>query len=160
MSQVTFNVAEQGHIVPIIFPVDGNAGSPVTAQGFSMAAWRHASIIVALAVGATPTSILLVASTAASAGTTTALPFNYYACLTASGDVLGARTAIAATGITSVSATDKVLYVIEIDSAELPDGKPYLQLQLTVPGSSELVGAFAILSGARNLGYPQATVLV
>ncbi len=151
---------EQGHIVQAIAPVDGNAGAPVTALGFSMANWRHASIIVNFGVTAgTPTSILLVASTAASGGTTVALPFAYHACTTAGGDVMGTRTPVAATGITTISTNNGILYVIEIDAAELPDGKPYLQLQVTLPASSNLVSATAILSGARHAGYPQATVL-
>lgn len=158
---IGFNISEAGHIVNLIPPVDGNAGAPVTCQGFKMDKYDHASIIVQLGVtAAAPTSILLVSSTAASSGTTTALPFRSYAQVTTgtSNDVLVGPTANAATGITSVTAADKVFYVIEIDSTELPDGQPYLQLQVTCPASSILVSAVAILSAGRFQYQGSATV--
>lgn len=158
---IGFNVSEAGHVVNLIPPVDGNAGAPVSAQGFSMKGHAHASIIIQFGVtAAAPTSIILNASTAASAGTTTALPFRYYAQTTAgkSNDVLTGPTLVAATGITSVSAADGIFYVIEIDAAELPDGSPYLQLALTNPASGALNSAVAILSGARNAYQSSATV--
>lgn len=158
---IGFNVSEAGHIINLIPPVDGNAGAPVSAQGFSMKGYEHASIIIQLGVtAAAPTSILLYASTAASAGTRTALPFRYYAQTTAgkSNDVLAGPTTVAATGITSVSAADGIFYVIEVDAAELPDGSPYLQLDLTNPASSCLNSAVAILSGGRQQFQGSPTV--
>jgi hypothetical protein len=156
-----FPISEAAHIVNVIPPVDGNAGAPVTAQGFSLRGYAHATIIIQLGVtGGTPTSILLNASTAASAGTTTALPFSYYpqTVAGASKDTLGVRTSVAATGITTITANDNVFYVIEVDAAELPDGSPYLQLAVTMPASSNLVSAVAILSGARNAFVSSPTV--
>lgn len=151
---IGFNVSEAGHIVNLIPPVDGNAGSPVTCQGFSMKNFAHASIIIQLgATAAAPTSIILVASTAVSGGTPTQLAFRYYSQTTAgtaSDQLTGPTTAVAATGIAAPTANDKVFYTIEIDSTELPDGSPYLQLQVTEPASSNLVSAVAILSGSRQ----------
>lgn len=159
---IGFNVSEAGHVVNLIPPVDGNAGAPVGAQGFSMKGYDHASIIVQLGVtAAAPTSILLVSSTAASAGTTTQLPFRYYSQTTAgkSNDVLsGPLVAVAASGIASPSNNDGIFYVIEVDSAELPDGQPYLQLQVTNPASSILVSAVAILSAGRQQYQGSPTV--
>lgn len=158
---IGFHVSEAGHPVQLIAPVDGNAGAPVTCQGFKMDKYDHASIVIQLGVtAAAPTSILLVSSTAASAGTTTALPFRYYAQTTAgtANDVLVGPTTVAATGITAVSAADKIFYVIEIDSTELPDGQPYLQLQITCPASSILVSAMAYLSAGRFQYQGSATV--
>jgi len=159
---IGLNVSEAGHIVNLIPPVDGNAGAPVTAQGFSMKGWDHVSIIIQLGVtAAAPTSIILVSSTAASAGTTTQLAFRYYSQTTAgaSKDVLtGPTVAVAATGIASPTANDNVFYVIELDSTELPDGQPYLQLQITNPSSSILNSAVAILSAGRQQYQGSASV--
>lgn len=152
---IGFNVSEAGHIVNLIPPVDGNAGAPVAAQGFSMKGYDHVSIIIQLGVtAAAPTSILLVSSTAASAGTTTQLAFRYYSQTTAgaSKDVFtaGPTVAVAATGIATPTGNDNVFYTIELDSSELPDGQPYLQLQVTNPASSVLMSAVAILSAGRQ----------
>lgn len=159
---IGFNISEAGHIVSLIPPVDGNNGAPVTSQGFSMKGHAHASIIIALGVtAAAPTSILLVSSTAASAGTTTQLAFRYYSqtIAGASHDVLtGPTVAVASAGIAAPSANDNIFYTIEIDSSELPDGQPYLQLQVTNPATSALVSAFAILSGGRQQFQGSPTV--
>lgn len=157
-----FNVSEQGHIVNVIPPVDGNAGAPVSAQGFSMKGYDHASIIVQIGVTtAAPTSIILVSSTAASAGTTTQLAFRYYSQTVAgkSQDVVtGPLVAVPATGIASPSAADGIFYVIELDAEELPDGQPYLQLQITCAASSFLVSAVAVLSAGRQQYQGSPTV--
>lgn len=157
-----FNVSEAGHVVNLIPPVDGNAGAPVGAQGFSMKGHAHASIILQLGVtAAAPTSIILVSSTAASGGSTTQLAFRYYSQTTAgkSNDVLtGPTVAVASVGIATPSAADNIFYVIEIDSSELPDGQPYLQLQLTNPASGALNSAVAILSGGRQQFQGSPTV--
>lgn len=159
-----FNVSEAGHVVNLIPPVDGNAGAPVSAQGFSMKKHAHASILIQLGVtAAAPTSIILVSSTAVTGGTTTQLAFRYYSQTTAGKDkdVLSGPFVVAdaSVGIPSPSANDGIFYVIEIDSAELPDGQPYLQLQVTNPSSSVLIAASAILSGGRNqyAGSPTVT---
>ncbi len=159
---IGFNVSEAGHVVNVIPPVDGNAGAPVTAQGFHMKGHAHASIIVQIGVSAAAaTSIILVSSTAVTAGTTTQLPFRYYSQTTAgkSNDVVtGPTIAVAATGIATPTAADGVFYVIELDAAELPDGQPYLQLQVTCAASGFLLSAVAILSGARNAYQGSATI--
>lgn len=144
-------IAEAGHVINVIPPVDGNAGAPVTAQGFSMRGYNHATIIVQLGVtAAAPTSIILKAAPTL-AGSQTAIGFRA-AAQTGSGasqDVLGALTAYASTGITAVTSNSKTFYVIEIDASELPDGSPWLFLALTNPASSVLCSAVAILSHGR-----------
>lgn len=159
-----FNISEAGHIVNLIPPVDGNNGAPVTAQAFSMKGWDHVSIILQLGVtAAAPTSIVL-KSAATAGGSGTAFNFNYYAmnpiASGPSNDVLGSKstTVTASTGIPSPTAIDNVFYVIEIDSAELPDGSPYVQLCVTNPASSVLMSAVAVLSAGRFQGVGSPTV--
>lgn len=162
-----FNISEAGHVINLIPPVDGNAGAPVTCTRFSMKNWAHASIIVQLgATAGTPTSILLAAYTLASGGTRTAIGFRYYSQLTAgaTNDVLSGPTAVAATGLTTVTPNDNTFYTIELDASELSAvteagvaESPYVQVEVTMPGSSNLVSAVAILSGGRNQYQGSAT---
>lgn len=164
---IGFNCSEAGHIINVIPPVDGNAGAPVTNQRFSMKGYDHASIIIQLGVtGGTPTSILLSACTAATGGTATHIGFRYYSQTTAgaSNDVLSAPTVVAATGITTVTTNDNTFYVIEIDSPELDAvvnaggaESPYLQVEITMPASSNLVSCVAILSAGRQQYQSSAT---
>jgi len=148
-------IAEQGHIVNILPPVDVTGGKK--AQAVSMKNYQHATIILQVGVSAAAvTAILLQAGSATAAigsdvANNVALPFSYYAQVTAGADkdVLSARTSVASTGITAPSANDGIFYVIEVDANELPDGKPYLQLLITNGANSVIGSAVCILSGAR-----------
>lgn len=163
-----WNISEGGHVINLIPPVDGNAGAPVTCQRFSMKGWQHCSIIIQLGVTAgTPTSILLSAYTLASGGTRTAIGFREYKQTTSgtSNDVLSGPTVLTATGDTAISANDNIFYTIELDDAELQtvvenggSESPYVQLEITMPASSNLVSAVAILSGGRQQYQGSATV--
>jgi hypothetical protein len=147
-------VAEQGHVVQVLAPVDITGGK--VCQAFKMAKYQHATIIVEIGVSAAAfTKIIVSAGTATAAVGTpvagaTAIPFAIYKQETAgeANDVLGARTAVAAAGYTP-SANDGIFYVIEIDGNELPDGSPYVQLSLTNGSNSVIASAIAILTGAR-----------
>ena len=66
-----FNVSEAGHVVNIIPPVDITGGK--IAQAFSMAGYKHASIVIQIGVSAAaPTAIILSVGTA-TAGVGTAV---------------------------------------------------------------------------------------
>lgn len=142
-----FVLSEMGHVVQALAPVDITGGK--TGQAFSMKNYKHASILVLIGVSAAAfTKILLNACTDAAGDNPTALPFEIYTQETAAGDVLSARTDVAAAGYTP-SANDGIFYVIEIDASELPQGSPYLQVQLTNGVNSVIAACVAILSGAR-----------
>src|SRR5437879_5868343 len=111
-------LAEQGHVVNILAPVDITGGK--TAQAFSTANYQHVTIIVQIGVSAAAfTKILVNQCTDASGSNPVAIPFAIYKQETAGAvnDVLGARTAVAAAGYTP-SANDGIFYVIEIDASE------------------------------------------
>jgi hypothetical protein len=154
MSRKGFVVAEEGHLVNILPPVDITGGT--TSQAFSMKKYQHATIIIQIGVSAAaPTKIIVQSGTATAAiGATVAgnvaMAFAIYTQETAgaSHDVLSARTAVAAAGYTP-SANDGIFYVIEIDGNELPDGAPWVQLSLTNGVNSVIASAVAVLSGAR-----------
>jgi hypothetical protein len=71
---------------------------------------------------------------------------------------LGAATAVAAAG-TTPSANDNIMYVIEVDAAEMGDGYTTLELSLTNGVNSVIASAIAILSGSRYAGDQNATAI-
>lgn len=150
-------LAERGHFVNVWSPKDVNAG--VTGDRFTMKNYRHATIYLSIGVSAgAATKIFVKNCTAASAGTATAIAYNYYVEDTAAGDVLGARTAIAATGVTP-SANDNIFYVIEIDAEELTNGYEWVEISMTNAAQSVLSGCVAILTGARYGKTESPTVI-
>ena len=141
------NLAERGHIVNILSPIDITGGK--TGDVFSMAKYSHATIIVQIGVSAAAFTKILVNECTDFAGAgATAIAFNVYKEETAAGDTLGARTAVAAAGLTP-SANDTIMYVIELDASELTEDSHFVQLSLTNTTNSVIASAVAILTGAR-----------
>jgi hypothetical protein len=154
-----FVIAEEGHVVQIVAPVDITGG--FTGVRFSMANYQHASIIVMIGASAAAfTALLLKNCTLASGGTATAIPFSIYKQETAgaSHDVLGARTAVTSAGY-APSANDGIFYVIELDANELADGFNWVELSATNGTNSVIASAVAILSGSRYAESASPTVL-
>lgn len=152
-----FHVAQEGHVVNILPPVDitGGADSDV----FSMQNYSHASIILQVGVSAAAfTKIILQACDDFVPTNTEDIPFTLFAEETAAGDTLGAKEAVAAAGKTPAAA-DGITYVIEIDADELPEGKPNLRLSLTNGANSVIASAVVILSGSRYAGDQNATAI-
>jgi hypothetical protein len=150
-------VAEAGHVVNVLPPIDISGGK----QGdiFHMKDHAHATIIVQVGVSAAAfTKIILNSCDDVSATNAAAMAFFVYKEEAAAGDTLGARTAVAATGLTP-SANDNIMYVIEVDAAELPQTQQYLQLSLTNTTNSVIASAIAILSGSRYGEEQSRTVI-
>ena len=154
-------IAESGHVINLLPPVDVNGGAPVTIPGFSMKGWNHVSILLGLGVQAAPLTSILLKAAATPTGVGTSIPFSIYKQegSGASQDVLGPRVAVTSAGFTTPSGNNKIFYVIELDAAELPDGLPYCQLVITAPASSILMSAFAILQFGRHQFAMNPTVL-
>ncbi|WP_201319147.1 hypothetical protein [Paenibacillus sp. EPM92] len=152
-----FNIAEVGHVVNLLPPVDITGGK--TGAVFSMANYGHATIIVQVGVSAAAfTKIILnECSNFAGAGAA-AIPFSIYKEETTLGDTLSAREDVLATGYTP-SANDNIFYVIELDGAALSEGKQFVQLSLTNGVNSVIASAVAILSGSRYAGDQSPTVI-
>jgi hypothetical protein len=156
-------LAETSHFVNILPPVDITGGAK--SQAFSMKNHGHATILFQIGVSAgAPTAIFVKYGTATAAvgsdvAGSTAMAFSIYKQETAgaANDILGARTAVTSAGYVP-SANDGIMYVIEVDAREIPDGNPYLQLVVTNAAQSVIASAVAILSGARFSGASQATV--
>lgn len=140
-------IAEQGHIVNALPPIDISGGA--TADVFSMENYGHATIIVQVGVSAAAfTKILVNECTSFAGANATAIAFNYYSETTAAGDTLSTRTAATTAGVTP-SANNNIFYVIELDASELSDGYNFVQVQLTNGTNSVIGSVVAILSGSR-----------
>jgi len=142
------NIAEMGHIVNVLPPVDINGGA--NGDVFSMENHGHATVIVQVGVSAAAfTKIIVNECTSLASAGATAIAFNAYKEETAAGDTLGSAVAVAAAGVTP-SANNSIFYVIEIDASALSDGSHFVQLSLTnASGNSVIASAVAVLSGSR-----------
>ncbi|KKM71629.1 hypothetical protein LCGC14_1428710 [marine sediment metagenome] len=153
-----FNIAEMGHIVNILPPIDITGG--VDADVFSMENYGHATIIIQIGVSSAAFTKIIVEECTAIDGTgATGIAHAIYKEETALGDTLGARVAALAAG-TTPSANDTIFYVIEIDARELSADSPFIQLSLTNGVNSVIASAVAILSGSRYGGDQSATAIV
>ena len=156
-----FNISEAGHVVPVVLPKNVTGGA--TGQAFSMKSAEHASIVISVgALAAQLGAVTLNQCTNVSGSGATAIPFRYYQQSTAgAGNDTFDTGPVAATsaGFTPPN-TPNVVYVIEIDSAELADGSPYLQLAIANGANADFASVVAILSGQRQQyrGNPSATV--
>ena len=151
------NIAEQCHVVNILPPVDISSG--VLSDIFSMKNFAHVTIIIQIGASAAAfTKIILNKGTTLVTGSGVAMAHNIYKEETALGDTLGERTAVLAAG-TTPSANDNIMYVIEVDAAELGEDYSTLELSLTNGVNSVIASAVAILSGARYAGDQNATAI-
>lgn len=144
-------LSEAAHFVNALPPKNISGGA--TSDRFNLKQHAHASIVVQIGVSAAAaTKILLNAYAASSGGVAEPIGYKLHAEETALGDTLGAKEDVTSAGKTP-SANDNIFYVIEIDSAELPEGKPWLEVQITNgSGNSVIASALAILTGARYAG--------
>lgn len=153
------NIAEMGHVVNIIPPVDITGGK--SADIFSMKNYGHATIIIQIGVSAAAAlKILLNECSDFSGSDRTAIPHKIYKEESAAGDTLSAAVAAAAAGETP-SANDNIFYVIELDARELSDARQFVELEITnASANSVIASAVAILSGSRYGGDQSATAIV
>ena len=153
-----FNIAEQGHDVNVLPPIDINGGA--VGDRFTMENHGHVSILVQIGVSAAAfTKIIVKECTLASGGTATAIAYSIYKEETAAGDTLGARTAVLAAGYTP-SANDTIMYRIEIDARELSEDTPWVEVSLTNASGNSVIAAISVqLSGARHGSEQSATAI-
>lgn len=162
-----WNLSEAGHCIPILLPQNVTGG--VNALIFSVAGAEHVSILILIGALAAQLGAITINACQAEAGTNpTAVPFRYYAQTTAGAgkDTLSGPTVATASGFTPPN-TPNLLYVIELDAAELDslgdsDGTdyPYLQVAFANGANADYVSAVAVLTGLRQQyrGNPTQTV--
>lgn len=146
----SLNIFEEAHVVNALPAIDATGG--VSSDIFSMANHRGANIIVALGVSAAAaTKILINACTDNTGAGREAIAYRAYREETAAGDSFSAVESVPAAGITP-SANDGIMYGIFIDAAELPDDKPWVEVQITNGANSVLASVVVILTGAGYVG--------
>lgn len=120
------------HVITALAPdADRFNGDPST-DIISLKNAGSALFVVSIGTGATGTATITASSSDdVSGSSTTAIPFSYRrVAATGTSDVPGDRTAATASGFTTTAASDQK-YLIEIQSADLPDDEPYVFLTLT-----------------------------
>jgi hypothetical protein len=159
-----FNIAEEGHVVPLFYPV--NVAGGATSECFSMREWEHVSIIICYGATADATTSITVKECTSKAGGGTLIAYDVYKCETtgaaANCDVLGVRVPAATVTTAGINPadTDNIFYVIEIDASQLSDGYEWLEvILLNAAANANLATGFAIFSGARYGGSASRTVL-
>lgn len=148
-------LAEQAHIVPIIYP-QGSAAATINSDIVSMKNASHCSIILTIGVQAGAFTAKIYAGADFS---TCDQAFNcaVYKEETTVSDTLGDRTAVVgATGV-ATAATNSIFYVFEVDAEDLPEGYPNIQLQLSALDNTTYVQAVAVLTGYAFQGKNQPT---
>jgi hypothetical protein len=152
-----FTIAEQGHIVNALPPLDIDAAAQTT-DALSMAEYSHVSFIIQLGVTGAAATVTVKESTDNSGSGATAIAFDYYAEETAAGDTLSARTTATSSGF-ATSTNDSVMYCIEINAEDLSDGSEWITVHLTDPGAATFGSVVAVLSGSRYAEVSSPTVL-
>ena len=149
-----FVIPEQGHIIPILYPISMNTIA-TEPDYVNMEGYGHMDIIIAL--GATNAGAVTFTLKYASSGSGgTAMAFYYYKEITASTDVLGARTLATTAGFAASNDTvSNTFYVISLDASELPDGYNFVGLVASGATTSTPGCAIGVLSGARY-GTPES----
>ena len=141
-----FVVAEMGHLVNALPPIDINGGAD--GDVFSMKDYRHVDLVVQQGVIAAATTLTIEECDDVTPSDSTAIAFNIYKEETGSGDTLGAKTAVTASGV-ALTTTNNTFYVATVDAEDLTAGYPYLRGRLSDPGASAIASMLAILSDAR-----------
>lgn len=149
-------VAEDGHTVQALAPVDINSG--VSSDVWSMANASHASITILLGVTGGASTVTLEECDNFTPSNSTAIAFSYYKEETAGGDTLGVRTAATSSGF-AASTNDGVFYVIEVDASQLSDGRPNLRVVFSDPSGATFGSVSVLLSGLRYAQEASATAI-
>lgn len=151
-----FNIAEAGHVVPMLHPVDINGGK--NSDVVSMANHAHIDIIVDLGVTGGATTVTVEECDDFAASNSTAIAFDIYKEETASGDTLATRVAATSSGV-ALSTNDGVYYVIPIDANQLSAGYPNLRVVLSDPSGETFGTVLGVLSGSRYAKDANATAI-
>lgn len=143
-------LSERLKVVKGLDPVADAFSGTVLSDVVSLALYRRAMFIYYKGVGTTGTSTLTVQASAANDGSSpTAIPFKYRRV--ASGDTAGAVTDATTAGFTTTAGSSEI-YLIEVDAADTPDGKPWVHLKSVESVDSPVVGCIIPILGDPRYG--------
>jgi hypothetical protein len=148
-------MAEEAHFVNIIPPF-GSAAPTKDSDVFSMKDASHCTIMLQVGAQAGSFDVDLVACDDFTPSSTSAIGYKLAKEESAAGDTLDALADTASTGH-STSATNNIMYVMEVDAEDMPEGYPNLQLKLSGLDNTTYVSALAILTGLSYQGDQNRT---
>jgi hypothetical protein len=143
---IGLTLAEIGHIVNALPPIDINSGK--NSDVFSLKGHAHATIFLTLGVTGAATTVTVEECDDFTPTNYTAIPFSVYKEESAAGDTLGARTAVVKEGF-ATSTADNIMYVIEVDAADLTLDRTKLRVCLSNPSATTIGSILVVLSGSR-----------
>ncbi len=153
-------ISERYTLVPLVESKDyGSAGIDSTAVNLG----KVNSFTAVYTFGALTGNSVLKVYAGATAAKTTAIAFGYRLSAadfsSALADQFGDVIAVASTGLTLTATTfDHRLITIEIDPQAMPDGKPFITVEINATATVLLVGAVGIADG-RAAGHLIPTIL-
>lgn len=155
------HLLDYASIVPVFEPLDSQAG--IQGDSFKLGGVAKYADVILMFGAVTGDSIMSVYCGATADAKTTKIPFrsrfsggDYKA---ASADQYAATVTDADGDLTLTAATyDHRILVIHIDAAELPDGKPWVTIDVDATSSVLLMAGCAVLTGARYTPAPTAIV--
>jgi len=155
-----YNIAEEGHVVPVLNPASISGG--LTGLVFGMRFASKANIIIQWgALAAAQGAVTLNACTSEAGANPTPIAFDRYQQLLAGAgnDVLAGRVSVTAAGYTP-SDVPNTVDVLHVQADELPPGSPYLQLAIADGTNVDFASAVAVLTGVRYQGVSNQTATV
>ncbi len=158
-----FNLAQEGHTVPVVPPSSIAAG--VTGQAFSLKNAAKCNLTIYWgSLASAPGAVTLNACTTLAGANPTPIAFDLFqqAATGAGNDVLKARQSIPSTGYVPANVPNTA-DVLHVQADQLPDGYPYLQIVLA-PSASTTAAVYAsvtaMLSGVRFQGESNQSATV
>lgn len=143
-------------VMNILPPID-IGGAIKTSDAWIMRDYTHVSIAVNTGEVTNAAQIIVEECSAADGSDNVAIAFAYRETPTAS-DILGAVQAATTAGF-STTAVNAILFLIEIDAAQLSSDKPWLRV-LTDNAAACLIHIQATLSGAKHQGIVMPSAIV
>jgi len=126
------SMAEQIHVVPVYFGADKASG--VVADFINMKLFHKVEFIIGFGtMGTADYQFQVIASASQSGGSGSDIAFSYRKTAAAGTDTMGDVTAVAAASTcTAAYLTDSTMsFIVDVDSSELTDTKPYVGIELT-----------------------------
>jgi hypothetical protein len=155
-------ISEKVKLVTGLAPAANVFAGTVYTDIVSLAQYERALFLIEKGVGTTGTATITVEACSDNSGTgATAIAFKYRRNTAAGSpiDVLGAVTAASTSGFTTTAASND-MYTVEVQSSDLPDGKPWVRLKSVEVVASAVAGAvYILLDNGRYVGAELPTVV-
>ena len=153
-------------IIPLLDPADHqSAGSDL--DSINMGRLRRVKIVVQLGAVTGDNPIFLLYAGATAGTKTTEIAFSWRKSGADTGatgaDVFGARTAQAVDGtglsLGAAAAIDKRVWTIDVESSQMPEGKPWLTLAVDDGSASALLMSAIAIGWGRYSGFAPPTAV-